>query len=71
MKEKFSRILFWGSWYVMVVMEFVVVTIISIPMTIYGLINGIGLKETLKGYWIEGFYKEMKTQNERFKGMGL
>lgn len=71
MKERFSKILFWGSWWFMISGSFVLSTIISIPMTIYGLINGVTLKETVKGFWIEGFYKELKSQHENFKGMGL
>lgn len=71
MKEMISKILFWGSWYVMIVMIFIATAVICLPMTIYGLINGVGLKETLKGHWVEGFYKEVKTQTESFKGIGL
>lgn len=71
MKEKFSKILFWGSWCVMTVMLFVATAVICIPMTIYGVINGVGFKETLKAFWIEGFCEEYKSQIRKLKGMGL
>ena len=71
MKEMISKILFWGSWWFVVIISGILSVITYIPMTIYGLINECSFRETTEAFWIEGFYTEYRTQYERFKGMGL
>lgn len=70
-KKYFEKLLFWGSWWFTVIIATVGTTVIFMPMLIYGLINEVGFKDTIKAFWLDGFYGELKSQYERYKGMGL
>lgn len=45
-----------------VILVTIIDVVLFIPALIYGLISGLGLKETFKAFWIDGFYVSMKKQ---------
>lgn len=70
-KKYVNKILVWGSWWLIVMLGVIAALIAFIPMAIYGLINGVGLKDTVVSYWYEGTYTEIMNQYYKIKEMGL
>ena len=70
-KKYVNKILVWGSWWLMVMLGVIAALLAFIPMTIYGLINGVGLKDIVVSYWRDGAYTEIMDQHQKIKEMGL